>query len=231
MTRPLFVVTEVAPYRDGPAGVHGVLPQAAEALRELGSMAGLSPVLTSDVGGIDPAELAAGGVLALFTIGETPWSPAQRAAVAEGVRAGRLGILGVHSATDACRDWDDYGSLLGARFDGHPWTAEFTVEVTGPAHPATGHLASSFTWHDEVYLFAGMRPDATVLLRVAEGCLDMTVPGARLPEIGMPLCWCHTEGVGRVFYTSLGHFPGAWETPSYLRHVAGGLGWVLETAA
>ena len=231
MTRPLFVVTQVAPYRDGPAGVHGVLPQAAEALRELGTMAGLSPVLAPDVRGIAPAELAAGGVLALFTIGETPWSPAQRAAVAEAVRAGRLGILGVHSATDACRDWDDYGSLLGARFDGHPWTAEFTVEVTGPAHPATDHLERSFTWHDEVYLFAGLRPDATVLLQVAEGCLDMTVPGAPVAPTGMPLCWCHTEGAGRAFYTSLGHFPGAWETPSYLRHLAGGLGWVLEVTA
>lgn len=228
MAAPLFVVTQVAPYRDGPAGVHGVLPQAAEALRELGAMAGLAPVLVPDVAALDPAALAAGGVLALFTIGETPWSPAQRAAVADGVRSGRLGVLGVHSATDACRDWDGYGALLGARFDGHPWTTTFTVEVTGPAHPATAPLERSFAWHDEVYLFAGLRPDAAVLLRVADGALDMGVPGARVPDAGFPLCWCHTEGSGRVFYTSLGHFPAAWETPAYLRHVAGGLAWVLD---
>ena len=30
-----------------------------------------------------------------------------------------------------------------------------------------------------------------------------------------------------MFSTSLGHFPGAWESPVYLRHLAGGLGWAL----
>jgi type 1 glutamine amidotransferase len=30
-----------------------------------------------------------------------------------------------------------------------------------------------------------------------------------------------------VFSTSLGHFPGAWETPAYLRHLSGGLQWAL----
>jgi hypothetical protein len=30
-----------------------------------------------------------------------------------------------------------------------------------------------------------------------------------------------------VFSTSLGHFPYAWEQPPYLRHLAGGLSWVL----
>lgn len=223
----MFIVTEVAPYPDGPAGVHGVLPQAATALAELAGLAGLAPAPVAGVADIDPAALAAGGVLALFTIGETPWSADQRAAVAEGVRSGRLGLLGVHAATDACRDWDDYGALLGARFDGHPWTTAFDVEVVDPAHPATAHLPSPWPWHDEVYLFTPLRPDARVLLRVAEGQLDMTVPGARRPEGGFPLAWCFTEGGGRVFYSSLGHFPTAWETPGYLRHLRGGLAWVL----
>jgi type 1 glutamine amidotransferase len=34
-----------------------------------------------------------------------------------------------------------------------------------------------------------------------------------------------------VFSTSLGHFPGAWETPAYLQHLSGGLGWALGAAA
>jgi hypothetical protein len=29
---PMFIVTQVAPYPDGPAGVHGVLTQASSAL-------------------------------------------------------------------------------------------------------------------------------------------------------------------------------------------------------
>ncbi|MGA2520426.1 MAG: ThuA domain-containing protein [Acidimicrobiales bacterium] len=224
---PLFIVTDVAPYPDGPAGVHGVLPQAAVALRELAGLSSLEAVPVGAVSEVAPESLARGGVLALFTIGETPWSDAQRGAIADAVRAGRLGILGVHAATDACLGWDDYATLLGARFDGHPWTATFDVEVLDAAHPATHHLGERWSWHDEVYLFRDLRPDARVLLQVADDQLDMSVPGARRPSCGFPLAWCFTEGAGRVFYTSLGHFPGAWETPAYLRHLHGGLAWVL----
>jgi uncharacterized protein len=225
--KTLFVVTQVAPYRDGPAGVHGVLPQSTVALAELAGLAGLRPQPVPDISDLDPVDLAAGGVLALFTIGETPWSLSQRSAIVDGVRSGRLGIVGIHSATDSCMGWDDYGLLLGARFDGHPWTQAFEAEVAERAHPATEHLGVSWTCHDEVYLFRDLRADARVLLRVAEGQLDMDVPGARLPATGLPLCWCFTEGAGRVFYTALGHFPAAWESPVYLRHLSGGVAWVL----
>jgi type 1 glutamine amidotransferase len=227
----MFIVTQVAPYPDGPAGVHGVLTQASGALAELAGMAGLEPVLVADVADISPLELAHGGVLSLFTIGETPWTDAQRTAISEAVRAGRLHILAVHSATDACRHWDDYAALIGARFDGHPWTQEFDVEIADRSHPATAHLQAPWRWHDEVYLFSDLRPDAHVLLRVAHHQLDMSVPEARVPDCGFPLSWCFSEGRGRSFYTSLGHFPGAWETPAFLRHVAGGLTWILDGAA
>lgn len=223
---PLFIVTDVSPYPSGPAGVHGVLPQAAVALSELAGLVALEAVRVHAVPDIDPAALAEGGVLALFTIGETPWSSAQREAITDGVRSGRLGILGVHAATDACTSWEEYGSLVGARFDGHPWTDTFDIDVD-VSHPSTQHLGAVWRWHDEVYLFRDLRPDARVLLRVAEGQLDMSVPGARRPPIGFPLAWCFSEGQGRVFYTSLGHFPGAWETPAYLGHLQGGLRWLL----
>jgi len=222
----MFIVTDVSPYRDGPAGVHGVLPQAGVALTELAGLASLEAVRVDDVPALDPVALSGGGVLALFTIGETPWNDAQRAAITDGVRSGRLGILGVHAATDACMSWEEYGALIGARFDGHPWTETFDIEVD-VEHPSTRHLEAVWPWRDEVYLFRDLRPDARVLLRVAEGQLDMAVAGARRPSVGFPLAWCFREGAGRVFYTSLGHFPGAWETPAYLRHLQGGLAWVL----
>jgi type 1 glutamine amidotransferase len=222
----MWILTEVAPYAHGPAGVHGVLTQAATALAELATMADLEPVPLGEVADLDPDELARGGVLALFTIGETPFTLHQRTALVEGWRSGRLGLLGVHSATDACHTWADYGPLIGARFAGHPWTQSFDVDVVDADHPATGHLPTPWPWHDEVYLFSDLRPDARVLLALAPGQLDMSAPGARRPECGFPLAWCHTEGPARSFYTALGHFPTAWETPAYLRHLAGGLEWL-----
>jgi type 1 glutamine amidotransferase len=228
---PMFIVTEVAPYPDGPAGVHGVLPQARVALGELAGLAGLEPVVATSVTDLDAGDLAAGGVLSLFTIGETPWSASQRAAITDGVRSGRLSILGMHAATDACRGWDEYGTLLGGRFDGHPWTTQFDIDVVDRAHPSVQHLGARWPWYDEVYLFSDLRPDAHVLLRVADGQLDMEAPGARTPPVGFPLAWCFSEGRGRVFYTALGHFPIAWETPPYLRHLRGGLEWLLADGA
>lgn len=228
--RPIFVVTQVAPYSGGPAGVHGVLGQASTAFCELGAMRGLEPVPVAHVQDIAPSRIEEGGVLALFNIGNTPWSAEQRTAVTSALKSGHLSVLAVHSATDASNDWDDYASVVGARFDGHPWTCDFSVEVVDRSNPSTSHLGERFAWHDEVYLFHQLRDDARVLLRVADDQLDMSVPGARVPECGLPLAWCFEEGKGRCFYTALGHFPHAWETPDYLQHIAGGLSWVLENS-
>jgi uncharacterized protein len=224
---PMVVLTEVAPYRDGPAGVHGVLAQAATGLAELGRMVGLAPRVVPSVRELDPGELSH-GVLALFTIGETPFTEAQRRAVSASWRSGEVAVLGVHSATDACYTWDDYGRMLGARFDGHPRTQPFTITVEDPDHPATAHLGPTWPWHDEVYLFSRLVPDTRVLLRIAEGQIDLASAGRAVPECGLPLSWCREEAAGRSFYSALGHFPAAWEDTTYLRHLAGGLEWLLD---
>jgi type 1 glutamine amidotransferase len=227
----LLFVTQVAPYATGPAGVHGVLDQAAVGVGQIAELHGLTPRRVDDVRSLDPADLNGARALALFTIGETPWSDDQRVAIIDRVRAGTLAILSIHSATDSCYGWDEYGRLVGARFDGHPWTQTFTADVLDATHPACAHLGSEWRWHDEVYQFRDLRADAQVLLRVRDGELDLSAPGARPPVFGYPLAWCFAEGAGRVFSTSLGHFPGAWETPAYLQHLSGGLGWALGAAA
>jgi type 1 glutamine amidotransferase len=136
--------------------------------------------------------------------------------------------MALHSATDSCYGWDDYRLLVGARFDGHPWTRDMTLDVLEPSHPALAHLGPTWTWHDEVYLFRELRPDAQILLaaRPSELTGDGQPATAVIPDFGVPLSWCYTEGTGRVFSSSLGHFPHAWENVDYLRHLAGGLTWL-----
>ncbi len=228
MAGGLLFVTQVAPYRDGPAGVHGVLDQAAVGVAQIAEMHGLRAQRVDDVRDLTDEAIRGARALALFTIGETPWSAAQRRAIVEHTRDGRLAICAIHSATDSCYSWDGYGRLVGARFDGHPWTQTFVADVCDASHPACAHLGDAWRWHDEVYQFRDLRADAQVLLRVREGELDLTVSGARLPSFGYPVAWCFTEERGRVFSTSLGHFPAAWESPDYLRHIAGGLAWALS---
>ena len=120
MSSSLLFVTQVAPYHDGPAGVHGVLDQAATGVSEVAELAGLVARRVDDVRELGTSDIADARALALFTIGETPWAEDQRAALLDGVRSGRLAVVAIHSATDACYGWDDYGRLVGARFDGHP---------------------------------------------------------------------------------------------------------------
>src|SRR5438552_4011298 len=99
MSASLLFVTQVAPYRDGPAGVHGVLDQAAVGMAQLAEMHDLEPQRADDVRVVSTSALKSARVLALFSIGETPWSDAQRALILKRVRNGKLAICAIHSAT------------------------------------------------------------------------------------------------------------------------------------
>src|SRR4051794_1648966 len=160
MAGGLLFVTQTAPYATGPAGVHGVLGQAERALAQLASLHDLSATAVADVRQLDQTALDDTRVLALFTIGETPWSAEQRTVILSRLRAGDLGIVAIHAATDSCYAWPEYGALVGARFDGHPWTQDFTVDVCEPDHPACTMLGAEWSWHDEVYQFRDLRADA-----------------------------------------------------------------------
>jgi type 1 glutamine amidotransferase len=233
----LLYVTEVAPYaRSGRrpeaqqrlAGVHHVLPQSIACMRQFAQVAGLRFAHFDSVSLLTRQQLDEARVLALFTIGETPWSDIQKEVIFDRIRSGTMGFLPMHSSSDACYTWPEYGRLVGARFDGHPWTQEFTVEVVDGTHPATRHLGARWRVTDEVYLFGEMRNDCRVLLRALGSDLDMSAKGARIPESGIPLAWCFGEGKGRIFYTALGHFSALYENPTFLGHVFGGLQWILE---
>ncbi len=232
----LLFVTQVSPYSPsapyytarGLAGAHGVLPQAWLAFRQIADTVGLRPRLVEDVRQLEAAEVGARAVV-LFTIGETPWSATQRAALLDGVRAGRTALAVVHSGLDACLEWPEYGPLIGARFDGHPFTGPLPTQVLDPDHPATVHLDADWAITDELYTFRDLHPEAHVLVHVPPERLDLGDRPVIVPEFGFPLSWSRSEGHGRVFTTALGHFPTAWESNAYLAHVAGGLDWALDT--
>ena len=93
------------------------------------------------------------------------------------------------------------GRWSGPGSTGTPGPRPSTSRSTSPT-PARGISTTVWRWRDEVYLFRDLRPDARVLLRVAEGQLDMDVPGARRPLDRLP-AWrgASPKGQGRVFYT------------------------------
>src|SRR5205823_2032990 len=68
------------------------------------------------------------------------------------VRDDGKGFVAAHTATTAFESWPEFGELIGARYDGHPWnTASGTVINEDPSFPATQHLPATFAFTDEFY--------------------------------------------------------------------------------
>ena len=124
------------------------------------------------------------------------------------MRSGRTRLVAIHAATDSCYDWDDYGWLVGARFNGHPWTQDVTLQVHDPGHPALAHLGPTWAWHDEVYQFRDLRPDARVLLSVPDDQLDLERPAWSAPALRVPLVVVLQRGRGTGVLHFARAFPG-----------------------
>src|SRR2546422_3884693 len=74
-----------------------------------------------------------------YTTGSLPLRPEARQALLRFVQRGG-GFVGVHCATDTWYEVPEYGELVGAYFDGHPWTQRVRLVVEDPAHPSTKPL-------------------------------------------------------------------------------------------
>lgn len=232
----LLFVSDVSPYRTAgqppaPAGTHESIGAAANAVSAIAESCGLGFRRSEGAAAASIRELERARILVLFTIGETPWTAPQRLVIEERTASGTLGLVGLHSATDSAYGWPAFGQLIGARFDGHPVTGQMSITVVNPDHPATAHLSSPWLFKEELYIFRSLVPDARVLLAIELG--SRPPAGAVAddwpdPHV-LPLAWCIERGSTRTFYTVLGHFSAAYEDPGFLRHLTGGIEWVLDS--
>lgn len=200
---------------------HDSIATARQVLTQLGAQTGEFTVTpTENLADINTDRLAATDVLFFaLTSGELAFSNAQKAAILSFVEQGG-GFMGAHSATDTLYDWPDYGRIVGAYFNGHPWTQDATVTVEGGSHPATLHLGASFRLFDEFYTFRdNPRPRVNVLLSLNGASVSPPSQG------DFPLAWSHTIGQGRAFYTALGHFQSTWTDARFQAHLLGAIRW------
>ena len=186
-------------------------------------LAGLAPgnnfllSATEDLSRISAAGLSEVDVIMFaLTSGELPLSASQRAALIAAVSDGK-GFIGIHSAADTLYEFPDYGRLVGAYFQEHPWTQPGRVIVEGAAHPATG-VGDAFTIDEEFYTFRdNPRGRVQVLLR-----LDPASVGA----VGdYPLAWAHAFGSGRAYYNALGHFSATWRDARFQSQLLAAIRW------
>jgi type 1 glutamine amidotransferase len=220
--RRVVYLTQSAGYK------HAVLPLSAQILQDVGTRSGAFEVTaTEDAAVITREALTRYHAVVFFTTGELPMSEDQKTALLEFVRSGK-GFVGIHSATDTFYKWPEYGALVGAYFDGHPWHQAVTIRVEDPRHPATIALPASFGLNDEIYQFRNWsRGDVRVLLSLDPTSIDLTAAGVRRTDRDFALSWTRTYGQGRVFYTALGHEAAVWQDSRFQQHLLGGIRWAM----
>jgi len=170
---------------------------------------------------------------AIFFLGhrEVPLDAQQKADLLSFVKDDGKGFVAAHTATTAFESWPEFGELVGARYDGHPWNAAYgTVVNEDPSFPATKHLPPTFTLTDEFYQAKDFSRDAIrVLLRLDVSKMPPN-PELHRTDGDFPLAWAKAYGKGRVFYSSLGHAASTWDNPEVYRMYFEALKWSLGLA-
>lgn len=207
---------------------HEVLPLSEQILVEIGTKTGaFQATATADVGRISADGLRDYDGIVFYTTGELPLADAQKRALLDFVRGGK-GFVGIHSATDTFYKWPEYGDMIGAYFDGHPWHQEVRVRVEDPQHPGASGLQDGFTVRDEIYQFRSWSRDRVhVILSLDPASVDLQKNGVNRTDRDFALSWTRTFGNGRVFYTALGHEPDVWRDTRFQQHLAGGIRWAI----
>ncbi|MBV8728919.1 MAG: ThuA domain-containing protein [Acidobacteriia bacterium] len=139
------------------------------------------------------------------------------------------GFVAAHTADTAFLSWPEFGEMIGARYDGHPWNLiEAPIIVEDPAFPATKHFPPVFTLRDEMYQAKDFsRKDIRVLLRLDTGKVDMKHPGVHRTDNDFPQAWVKQYGKGRVFFCSFGHEVAAWDDPALQQMWLEAIKWSL----
>ena len=208
----------------------GELSIVEQALVHLGNKTGhFLAEPTRDASSFTPANLAKYDLVFFYTTGELPLSEDQRKALFDFVKSGHA-FAGAHCATDTFYKVPEYGEMVGAYFDGHPWHQEIRVKVEDREFPGAKLLGETFPVTDEIYQFKEPydRKKLHVILSLDTGSVDLKKEGVHRKDGDFALAWCKDYDKGRVFYTALGHEPALWSDGRYLLLLDGGLRWAMR---
>ena len=140
------------------------------------------------------------------------------------------GFVGVHAALDTNYKWPEYGEMIGAWFDQHPWSTFWAPIINeDPNFPAVRHFPQEFMKRDEIYQPSKefSREKVHVLLRLDERKLDYNNPRVHRQDHDFAVAWSKMYGKGRVFYSTLGHTNEAWNDPDIQKMYFEAIKWVL----
>jgi len=218
---------------------HDSVPDAMGSVWKMGHDTGLwDTYLRTDTELLTKGKVGANGknldefqaVVFASTTGELELTDQQKKDLITFVRDEGKGFVGIHAALDTNYKWPEYGEMIGAWFDNHPWGTFWAPIVNeDPNSPITRHMAGAFTKRDEIYQpskdFA--RDKVRVLLRLDERKLDYSKPAVKRQDHDFAVAWTKMYGKGRVFYSTLGHTNESWNDPDIYKMYFEAIKWSL----
>jgi type 1 glutamine amidotransferase len=164
-----------------------------------------------------------------FGLREIELSDQQKADLMSFIKEDGKGFVGAHTATTAFFSWPEFGEMIGARFDEHPWNViDGTVVIDDPLFPAMKHFPGVSVIKDEHYQHKDFSRDKIrVLAHLDVSKLDMKNPRVHRTDGDYPVAWSKTYGKGRVFYATLGHAPESWDNPQIQKMYFEALKWAM----
>jgi type 1 glutamine amidotransferase len=166
-----------------------------------------------------------------YTNGETDMTPQQKKDLLAFVHDDGKGFIAIHTATATGLTWPEYGEMVGAYFDNHPWGIfAAPVRVERPESSIVGHLPHEFTMTDEMYQYREpyRRDQVDVLISMDPGKLDLANKNVHRTDRDFPLAWTRLYGKGRVFSSSLGHSDASWDDPWVQTMYLQAIRWALR---
>jgi uncharacterized protein len=201
---------------------HNSIPNAKQALTQILANLDIDASFTEDAAIFNADSLKKyKAVVFLLTSGEI-LNDQQQTAFEQFITAGG-GFAGVHSAADTEYEWPFYGSLLGAYFYGHPGVQDARITKLISTHPSTSFLGHEWMRKDEWYNFKNIQPGIKVLLNLDESSYE---GGRNGPN--HPISWYQDFGNHKSFYTGMGHTIESYSEPDFIKHLQGGVQYVLE---
>ena len=164
-----------------------------------------------------------------FGLREIELTDQQKSDLMSFIKEDGKGFVGAHTATTAFFSWPEFGEMIGARFDEHPWNViDGTVVIDDPLFPAMKHFPGVSVIKDEHYQHKDFSRDKIrVLAHLDVSKLDMKNPRVHRTDGDYPVAWAKMHGKGRVFYATLGHAPESWDNPQIQKMYFEALKWAM----
>jgi type 1 glutamine amidotransferase len=166
-----------------------------------------------------------------YGLGEEELSDEQKRDLLSFVHDDGKGFVGAHSAIDSFFSWPEYGQMLGAYFDNHPWGVfNAPVIVEQPTFPGFKQFPKTFYIQDEIYIATDTpysRKSVDVLARLDASKVDLKNKDLHRTDGDFPVAWVKQYGKGNVFYSTFGHPVAAWDNPDIQTMYLEALKWSM----